>query len=530
LPEAATRWLLRIINMKQGIHKVIILIPGYAEWSGPGRQRASGTVTLIKGRTNVIVDTGVPSQKKLILKRLGAAGVTPDDIKYVVITHGQSDHVGNNNLFPRAKFILDTDVSVGDEYSVHDFHEDAFHIDDGIWAIATPGHTEHDISVVVETEDGTVAIAGDIFEKEGDWQDRSWEAWSKKPEEQRKSREKLLRIAQYIVPGHGEMFRVPPLATLQLSPGRQDIEQQEAFFRKHDALITELARKFQTHWSRIDEDKIKNWLRQFGDYRSITSVFPLLQNIDYIDDGKIIDLFTDFYEKLGSGDLGKVAFARLGGGKDSTSLIGYLCSKAFSEKQRHDVRFDNLEALARTTDPASLTVVFLDDTIGSGNQSVSIFKEWLGLSDGAPRHVHRLSSDTEQWLRKARLVYFALIGFREGKEQLADFLASQDIAVRVHTAITMDESIGCFDASSLIFDNPQVRLHAKKIVEEIGFQLFSDQDEWSDEKRRGMSLGYRGAQKLIVFSYNTPNCTVPILWKKGQFNGKEWLPLFPRRD
>jgi glyoxylase-like metal-dependent hydrolase (beta-lactamase superfamily II) len=516
--------------MNQALHKVIVLIPGYAEWVGPGKQRASGTITLIKGRTNVIVDTGVPTQKKKILKKLSENDLNPDDIKFVVITHGQSDHIGNNNLFPKAKFILDTDVSTGDEYSVHDFHEDAFHIDDGIWVISTSGHTEHDISVIVETEEGTVAIAGDIFEKEGDWADKSWEAWSKKREDHRKSREKLLRIAEYIVPGHGDIFRVPPLATLELSPGHQDSQEQEAFFRKHSALITELARRFQTHWSRIDEEKIKNWLRQFGDYRSITSIFSLVQNIHYIDEGKIADIFEEFYKKLSSADSNEIVLSRLGGGKDSTSLIGYLCSKIFDEKRRKEIVFDNVEALTRTKNPNSTTVLFLDDAIGSGNQAVRIFNEWLGLSEEQPEHVHRLSAEAEAWLRRAKLSYFALIGFREGKERLVKFLASKEIAIQIHTPITMEESSGCFEASSLIFDNPQVRLHAKKIAEEIGFQLFSDQDNWTLEKRRSMALGYRAAQKLIVFSYNTPNCTLPIFWKRGTFNGKEWIPLFPRRD
>lgn len=510
--------------------KVIVLIPGYAEWSGPGKQHAAGTVTLITGQTNVIVDTGIPTQKRQIVAKLEENGLKPRDIDVVVITHGQSDHVGNNNLFPRAKFILDTDVSTGDEYSVHDFHEDAFHIDKGIYAIATPGHTEHDISVVVETENGTVVVVGDTFEREGDWQDKSWEAWSKKKEEQRKSREKILRIAHFIVPGHGDIFRSPSLAALEFAPARHEAGEIERFLAKHSALIGELARRFQTHWSRIDEEKIKAWLRQFGDYRSLQSVFPLLQNVNYIDDAKIADIFNDFYQKLTAGSARRPVFCRLGGGKDSSSLLGYLCSKVFDEKARREVLFENIEAAARTLAPDGVVLVFLDDTIGSGNQAMQIFGEWLGCSAEPPEHVHRLTPEAEAWLRKAELRYFSLIGFKEGTERLIAYLKEQQLAISVQSALTMEESAGCFEPNSLIFDNPQVRLHAKKIAEEIGYQLFGDRRDWSDEKRRSMALGYRAAQKLIVFSYNTPNCTLPILWKKGVYNGTEWVPLFPRRD
>lgn len=46
----------------------------------------------------------------------------PDDIDYVVSTHGHSDHLGNNNLFLRAKrHIVGTNISHRNRYYVHDF-------------------------------------------------------------------------------------------------------------------------------------------------------------------------------------------------------------------------------------------------------------------------------------------------------------------------------------------------------------------------------------------------------------------------
>ena len=57
--------------------------------------------------------------------------VTPNEIDVVVCTHGHSDHVGNLNLFPNAKFIVSYDVSEGDLYSVHDFQGGNPYIIDG---------------------------------------------------------------------------------------------------------------------------------------------------------------------------------------------------------------------------------------------------------------------------------------------------------------------------------------------------------------------------------------------------------------
>ena len=122
------------------MNEVIVLIPGYAEWLGPGRQRASGTVTLIKGQKNVIVDTGTPHQRDQIVQQLEECGLATNDVDWVVITHGSSDHLGNNNLFPEATFLLDRDVSSGDEYWVHNFKEDALAIAPGVSVIQTIGH------------------------------------------------------------------------------------------------------------------------------------------------------------------------------------------------------------------------------------------------------------------------------------------------------------------------------------------------------------------------------------------------------
>ncbi|HTI72010.1 MAG TPA: MBL fold metallo-hydrolase [Candidatus Limnocylindria bacterium] len=194
--------------------EVVILIPGYVTASSPGKIRASCTMTLIKGPEPVLVDTGVPSQNSEIVAKLAEHHLAPGDIRHVILTHGHSDHVGNNSLFPQATFLMDTDVSVGDEYWLHDFSQGPYHIGDRIRVIATPGHTDHDLSVLVETPLGVVAIAGDVFEYDGDWLDRAWEAWSKNPDRQRQSRELLVREAQFIVPGHGSMFDSPKWETL----------------------------------------------------------------------------------------------------------------------------------------------------------------------------------------------------------------------------------------------------------------------------------------------------------------------------
>ena len=195
------------------MHEVIVLVQGYVDETSVGKYRAGGTVTLVRGEPNVIIDTGDVWQRHEIVDALAAQGLDPSDIHFVINTHGHADHIGNNNLFPHATFVLDSDLSRHGEYWTHDFVAGRLLIDatDGsapITVVATPGHTDHDLSVIVTTELGVVAVVGDLFEYEGDEIDNAWQRWSRNAEVQRQSRVEILAMADFIVPGHGDMFRV----------------------------------------------------------------------------------------------------------------------------------------------------------------------------------------------------------------------------------------------------------------------------------------------------------------------------------
>lgn len=201
------------------MYEVIILKEGYNISEGPGHQKACGTITLLKGPKNIIVDTGNPWDKDLILQGLEKHDTLPSAVAYVVCTHGHSDHVGNLNLFIHAIHILSHDICHGDEYMSHDFERGIpYEIDDDVEVVPTAGHTASDVSVIVRnTKHGTVAITGDLFECQEDLENPSlWQDNSEKPEEQEQSRINILRIADYIVPGHGAMFKVPDIYKTQM--------------------------------------------------------------------------------------------------------------------------------------------------------------------------------------------------------------------------------------------------------------------------------------------------------------------------
>lgn len=128
-----------------------------------------------------------------------------EDINIVINTHGDIDHVGNNSLFGNATFISGQDICKGDVFS---FFTESYEVEPGILVITTPGHSIEDVSVKVETKEGTIVVAGDLFENEDDVKDESWKVFSKYPKRQVKSRIKILEIADFIIPGHGKMFKV----------------------------------------------------------------------------------------------------------------------------------------------------------------------------------------------------------------------------------------------------------------------------------------------------------------------------------
>jgi glyoxylase-like metal-dependent hydrolase (beta-lactamase superfamily II) len=193
-------------------YEVIVLKSGYAHWISPTQQRADGSITLVKGSRNVLVDTGGPWNREKLPVWLAEEGLAPNQVDFVICTHGHSDHVGNINLFPSATLILSHDICQADLYTVHDFASgQPFKVDDDVDIISTPGHAWQDISVIVRANHGIYAVVGDLFESEGDRDDESlWRSASEFPEQQEASRRSVLDLADFIVPGHGGMFRVRP--------------------------------------------------------------------------------------------------------------------------------------------------------------------------------------------------------------------------------------------------------------------------------------------------------------------------------
>jgi len=195
--------------MKQQFAKVKVLLPGYFKWLGLGRDKfkASSTVTLIQDNgVNILVDTGNQEVEKKLVDALKKQGLTPEDINYVILTHHHLDHTANNHLFKKA-IITDWLTSYKKDKFIIDFDmvkKGQKKISPNVYIKSTPGHVKDEGSVIVAAKDGIIAIAGDLFFN--DQAERDIFVHDKK--DFQRSRKELIKLADYIVPGHGGMFRV----------------------------------------------------------------------------------------------------------------------------------------------------------------------------------------------------------------------------------------------------------------------------------------------------------------------------------
>jgi glyoxylase-like metal-dependent hydrolase (beta-lactamase superfamily II) len=180
--------------MESEMAQVDVVFVGYAD------ERVASTVTCIRdGEAIIIVDPGMVPSQSSILAPLADLGVKPEDVTDVILSHHHPDHTMNVALFPRARVhdtwaIYDGDVWV-------DRVADGSSVSPNVRLMATPGHTSEDLTTLVTTDAGVVALThlwwdvsseNDPLAEDHDLLDAN--------------RRKVLELAYLIVPAHGAPF------------------------------------------------------------------------------------------------------------------------------------------------------------------------------------------------------------------------------------------------------------------------------------------------------------------------------------
>ena len=177
---------------------------------GSGWEASSSATLLQTDKVNILCDPGINFD--LLSQGLAKENLKHPDIDWIFLTHTHIDHCYSMACFPKAKVIdLDT-VYDKDKEDIHNSEIPGVNLK----IISTPGHTFDHCSLVVSTHKGIYVVAGDVFwwaDDEEQKVDKHSLLSKKDPikgvdsKTLLKSRERILKIANYIIPGHGKMFK-----------------------------------------------------------------------------------------------------------------------------------------------------------------------------------------------------------------------------------------------------------------------------------------------------------------------------------
>ena len=188
-----------------------ILLEGYAKMQENGWIANSTCCLITSGNKKIITDPGCNREK--LLAALQKENLTTKDIDYVFMSHCHPDHILLSGIFEKAKFITyDGNLQYdGDRLSGFDKRQ----LGDEIEIMETPGHVLEHLSLIVDTEEGKVAIAGDVIWWLAD-EPQVFDLHQKDHSQAKgmdmavlvESRKKLIEAADFIIPGHGKRFKV----------------------------------------------------------------------------------------------------------------------------------------------------------------------------------------------------------------------------------------------------------------------------------------------------------------------------------
>lgn len=176
-------------------------LPGAAP---DGARKVASTISLIRAKGMIMVaDPGMTAVGKweTIIAEIKDFGIQPEDVTHVFISHHHPDHNTRLGVFPNATVVDFWATYKDDDWSDH---PDNYELSEGVTVVKSPGHTDEDASLLVNTEKGVYLLThlwwDDTFGPEED-------PLAENPELLAESRAKLITKADWIIPGHGKMFK-----------------------------------------------------------------------------------------------------------------------------------------------------------------------------------------------------------------------------------------------------------------------------------------------------------------------------------
>lgn len=267
--------------------------------------------------------------------------------------------------------------------------------------------------------------------------------------------------------------------------------------------------------SLLSPERVLAWLRQFpADFDD--KPLSMLEGLRLVGRRDVVAATEAFLGSEAGLRFAAAAVCPLGAPKDSSAVTTYW---AADQQGPGNLTVTALgEALTRPDTP----ILFVEDFIGSGQQSVSILESWLGAEPTTRLGEERetLSEASADQLRTRPLGFVFAAGRPEGTDLLRTRATELGLDVQIY--------IGSEDAPRA-FEGPNqddLRAFCDRVGRALLLDPERDHDEdWVAER----ALGYGNNAFLLLFGYNTPTQTLTCIWKDGVFDGVPWMALFPRR-
>jgi AAA+ ATPase superfamily predicted ATPase len=261
--------------------------------------------------------------------------------------------------------------------------------------------------------------------------------------------------------------------------------------------------------SKIGTDDVRGWLAQFGSAVDQRLMLSLLRNLRFYSEDLIRAKLRDAHGIVSRGLVQRLEHRQR---KRDDIVVSYLdrvsksgCRTAQLYLDENEIYVDNMLEKGSLTEeikkfPSCKALVFVDDFVGTGNS--------------ASEYLTEISEQIKEIARTRTVFFLAIAGFADGKKRIQETAKKLGIDLAVHLCDILDHRDRCFEESSTIYPNNEERIRARAIAYEFGSKL-----------EKNAPLGYGSSQAAVVFAYNCPNNTLPILWS----GNATWVPLF-RRD
>jgi deoxynucleoside triphosphate triphosphohydrolase SAMHD1 len=275
----------------------------------------------------------------------------------------------------------------------------------------------------------------------------------------------------------------------------------------------------------IGREHVLHFVRQFHspgqDDDLVGAALTVLSNIRVLGRSDVSAALRAFHGPRNPG-FGAVSYCALGELKDSSSHLAYY----LHDQPHPDRQLRSLPDALTRDEP----IVFVDDLVGRGSQSISIVERWLDVLQTEQLNEERGQSLTTKQIelfRSHKLAFVFIAGLTGGETKLRERLSELGLDATVYVYIP-EADLPRLDRA---INDRALRDKFRKFCATKAREVLYDADPtvghgdaWINERM----LGYGNNELLIVSTYNTPSATLTCLWAENRKKAP-WRALLPRR-